>query len=559
MLSASVQITALLLSSFLYYLLSRWKATRNLPPGPRSLPIVGNILDLPPSGMPEYQHWAKFRERYGPVSSLTVLGTTLVIIQCERAVQEILIKTSSKSSGRPHLHFANDMCGLGGLTPNLTHNSMHRLHRKLMHQTMGTKNLVQKFYGIQDVESRRFLLRVLDDPDNVIAHIKTYVADLLIASGTGQARPGLLTCRSEASAIILRIAYGYSIEPHKVDPLVTLIERMMDNFSNAFVPMSWMVDILPFTEHLPSGFPGTSFKKKAQQWKEVTRMAAEIPYAFTVQQVSDAKNRESYVSALIDQGYDEEGQPWKPSREDEEAIKNSAAIIYGGGADTTVSTISSFVLAMMLYPNVQRRAQAEIDRVVGTNLPEFEDRERLPYVRALVKETMRWLPVVPIGTTHMADEEITYDGYRIPKGAYLLPSIWWFLHDPQVHPNPSSFDPERFLEPRNEPDPANHAFGYGRRICPGRHLAEDSLFLTISRFLSVFRVKKAIDDKGAEIDVKVDVTPGLISHPVKFPFRIEPRSIQHAELIRSSEIEYPWEEGDSRHLGEDHLKYLADY
>ncbi|KAF7558022.1 hypothetical protein G7046_g5928 [Stylonectria norvegica] len=529
MLFSSILIAAVLSGTLLAFAVKRWKARHKLPPGPKGLPLLGNIMDLPPPGTPEYKHWITLKDIYGAICSVTVLGTTMVILHCNRAVQDILVKRSTKTSGRPSFYFANEMCGFGGLTSNLTHGSMHRLHRKLMHQQMGTKSLVEKFYDVQDVESRRLLLRVLNNPADLIAHIKT-----------------------ESSAIILRITYGYSIEPHEVDPLVALIEQMMDNFSRALVPMTWLVDVVPFVKYLPAGLPGISFQKISRRWKEITRMATNIPYAFVLQQMASGQFKECYVSSLVEQHHNKSNDDWRPNKNEEDAIKNTAAIVYGGGADTTVSTLSSFVLAMLLFPEAQKHAQTEIDSVVGMErLPKFEDRDRLPYVNALVKETLRWLPVVPIGTAHMVEEELEYAGYVIPKGAYLLPSIWWLLHDPQTHPNPSVFDPNRFLLPRNEPDPANHVFGYGRRICPGRHIADDNLFLAISRFLAVFNVSKAVDEQGKEIDVKVDVTPGLISHPVKFPYAVVARSTKHAELVRSTEKDFPWEESDAGRLKKD--------
>ena len=81
---------------------------------------------------------------------------------------------------------------------------------------------------------------------------------------------------------------------------------------------------------------------------------------------------------------------------------------------------------MALFPEAQRKAQEEIDRVVGTDrLPTFEDRENLPYVDALVKEALRWHPVVPMGVPHVTTEDDIYEGYFIPKGSILLPNIWY--------------------------------------------------------------------------------------------------------------------------------------
>lgn len=334
---------------------------------------------------------------------------------------------------------------------------------------------------------------------------------------------------------------------------------MMDNFSQAINPMVWAVDMFPQMRHLPEWLPGMSFQKTGRKWLRETRTAIEAPYAFVKRQTQAGPPlRQSYVSSMLELYGTKGDAGWTLSRDHEEAIKNTAAIVYGGGADTTVSTMSSLILAMVLNPEVQRRAQREIDDVLGADegglrLPEFRDRPRLPYVNAVVKEALRWLPVVPIGTAHVADEELEYAGYRIPKGAYLLPAIWWFLHDPETHPDPETFEPERFLPPREEPDPAEHAFGYGRRICPGRHLADDNLYLTIARLLAAFDVGRALDARGRPLDAGIGMTPGLISHPRPFPYSIRPRSAAHAALVRAAEVEYPWEESDAVLLEKGHF------
>lgn len=361
-------------------------------------------------------------------------------------------------------------------------------------------------------------------------------------------------CNSEAAAIILRIIYGYSIEPRKVDPLVSLIETMMIHFSDAFVPLSWAVDIFPSLNNLPDWFPGTSFKKTAREWRRVTDQSLDVPYDFVMKQMSTGTNRPSYVSNLMSKSFKNDQGTGKPTKEDIDAVKATATIMYGGGADTTVSTISSFILAMIKFPEVQKKAQAEIDRVTGgERLPNFDDEKDMPYIRALCKEALRWMPVVPTTTTHMTEEELEYGGYRIPKGTYLIPSTWALLHDPEVYPDPSAFEPERYIEPRNEPDPAEYAFGYGRRICPGRYLAEDSIFMTCVRFLAVFNMRKAVGEDGKEIDVVVDGTPGLISHPADYAYSITPRSDKHVELVRAAERAHPWEESDAPSLSKDSL------
>ncbi|KAK2011616.1 cytochrome P450 [Colletotrichum eremochloae] len=522
------QIIIALVGLGVYYIFFR-KPTSTLPPGPRGLPILGNIRDLPQPGQAEYQHWVKFKDAYGPVSSVTVAGQTLVLIHDQEAVVHLLEKNSLKTSNRPTQPFAVDHCGFGDFLPVLQYGTRFRRQRKLVHQVLGTAKSASEFRNVQDVESRRFLLRILKTPDELMTHAKT-----------------------EAAAIILKIVYGYSIEVDTVDPLTNLVQLLMDNFSRAFVPMAWPVDVLPALDYFPEGFPLTSFKRVGRQWRRINEIVVDTPYQFVRRQMARSTNRQSFVSSVVD----DLGNPGKNgtslSEEDEHDIKFAAAILYGGGADTTTSTISSFVLAMLMFPDVQKKAQMEIDRVVGSDrLPSFDDQPRLPYINALVKEALRWFPVVPVGTAHATNADIFYKGYRIPKNSYLLPSIWWFLHDPNVYKDPSSFNPDRFLEPRNEPDPGEHAFGYGRRICPGRYLAVESLYITLSRMLAVFSVKKAVDSEGREMEPQFHAGPGLVSHPGHFPFSVSPRSEKHARLIQAVEEDHPWDASDSKLLDGD--------
>ncbi|KAG6021239.1 hypothetical protein E4U40_005441 [Claviceps sp. LM458 group G5] len=497
-----------------------------LPPGPKGLPIFGNVFDLPPAGIPEYEHWLTHKDAYGPISSISILGTTIVILHSYEAQQELLVKKSSKTTARPTFYFSS-MCGLGNVTPITTSGPVLRQHRKLMHQQLGTRMLVERFSGTQDAETKRFLLRVLEYPEGLMDHIKT-----------------------QASAIILKIVYGYSIEPHQADPLVTIIERAMVVFSKTVLPFAWAVDMIPQLRHLPSWLPGVSFHKTVQQWKQVAERMIDVPYNFVRQQMSSGSFTPSFVSKNIERSGEKLGEKCVLDETEETALKNSAASLFGGGADTSVSSLRSMLLALILYPEVQRRAQQEIDKVVGGDrLPGFQDRDHLPYVNALVKETHRWMPVVPVGTTHVTEEEMTISGYRIPKGAFLLPSIWWFTHDPDKYANPSVFDPDRFLAPRNEgPDPKDHVFGYGRRRCPGRYLADDTLFLTISRIIATMNVTAKLDDQGRPVDLKKQASPGLMSHPEPFSYRIAPRTAKHAELIRAAAMDHPWEKSDSVHL-----------
>lgn len=145
-----------------------------LPPGPKPLPIVGNIKDLPPSDVPEFQHWLKHKDAYGPVSSVSVLGLTIVLLHDKQAARALLEKQSKACSGRPSTLFGGKLCGYGKWIVMQQNDDNLRRSRKLMHQQLGTKSLVAaEFSKIQEAEVHRFLYRMLKNPDTLVQHLKT--------------------------------------------------------------------------------------------------------------------------------------------------------------------------------------------------------------------------------------------------------------------------------------------------------------------------------------------------------------------------------------------------
>ena len=113
-----------------------------------------------------------------------------------------------------------------------------------------------------------------------------------------------------------------------------------------------------------------------------------------------------------------------------------------------------------------------------------------------------------------------------------------------------TFKPERFLGVDGrapEPDTHTLSFGFGRRICPGRELADASVYLTIVKALAVFKIGKAVEN-GKVVEPIVQFQPGIISHPVPYKISVAPRNEKAAALIRSVEEEYPWQESDSKEL-----------
>jgi len=195
---------------------------------------------------------------------------------------------------------------------------------------------------------------------------------------------------------------------------------------------------------------------------------------------------------------------------------------------------------MVLNPEVAKRAQRELDELFEEvqRLPSFNDIGRLPYIDCIVKEVFRINPAAPLGVAHSLMENDTYKGWSIPAGSIVVANQWQMMHDERYYPEPDRFSPERFLEPKLAPglveaahDPSNIVFGFGRRICPGQHFAEDVIWLTIANVLTVFDILPAIDPvSGKELLPKVEYHSSTTSEPKPFACRVVPRQ-KYASMI----------------------------
>jgi len=190
---------------------------------------------------------------------------------------------------------------------------------------------------------------------------------------------------------------------------------------------------------------------------------------------------------------------------------------------------------MVAFPEAQRRAQAELDAVVGRDrLPTFSDAPHLPYIHAIVRETLRWRPVAPLGVPHVATHEDWYEGMYIPKGTACIANIWQCNHDRAVYGDDADdFRPERFLDERDPNQEGHSAYGFGRRACVGKLLANDALFMDVARTLWAVNIERVRDESGNELlpdtDGLGDV--GLFINPAPFDCKITPRFREVKSLL----------------------------
>ncbi|KAG0691872.1 cytochrome P450 [Suillus ampliporus] len=435
-----------------------------LPPGPRGLPLLGIIFNVPVK-----EHWIKFADwsrEYGDLLSGMVLGRQFIVINSVEVAEDLLEKQSALYSDRPRSIMAGELSGWGKILLLSDYNNWLRKQRKQFALDVGSPQIIRELFPMLAYENAKLLNNILGNPEALQSHI-----------------------RSALTSVALRLSHGYEvIEPQ--DKLVELADQANGQLSITTAPGRFYVDIIPLFKYIPSWMPGATFKRSASFYADTLRQMMESAHEYPMHQIAAGTAPRSMMSRLL------AGKSFTPG--DEDFAKWAAASLYQGGADTPVSSAYAFFLAMTLYPNVQKKAQEELDSVIGTDrLPSFADRASLPYLEALFTELLRWHSPAPI-TIRNAKEDFVYQGYLIPKGSAVIGNIWGMMRDERVYASPSEFRPERFLGLEPEPDPKKACFGFGRRRCPGRFLADSSVWLICATSLAAFNVSKCIEG-GVEI------------------------------------------------------------
>ncbi|CCL99951.1 uncharacterized protein FIBRA_01976 [Fibroporia radiculosa] len=323
---------------------------------------------------------------------------------------------------------------------------------------------------------------------------------------------------------MVEISFGRTVTSLD-DELVTLAENTFTAILETGGAATTLVDLFPILRFWPTWLPGLEFKRRASEIAQMLRITMDVPYEGVVKEMAAGVNKPSLLASLIEK-LSIEGVV---TEEDEEDLKGAITTVYAGGTDTTMTAIMTFILAMVMHPNIFLKAQAEVDQVTkGSRLPEFDDRHSLPYLECVLKEVYRWGCPLPLGVPHRLIEDDEYNGYHLPGGSTIIPNIWAMTRREDIYPDPERFFPERFESMDDETfelyDPRKLIFGFGRRICPGRTFADNSVWIAAASILSALDIRKARDQTGEEISPVPVFKSGFTRHVLPFECDIRPRS-----------------------------------
>ncbi|KZW01755.1 cytochrome P450 [Exidia glandulosa HHB12029] len=476
------------------------------PPGPPARGLVGNLKDVPTEL--EWETYTEWGKKYGPILHFRILTNHVIVLNSFEAAVALLDKRSAVYSNRPTFTMQGELMGWQWNTA-LMNGDRWRAHRRILHHYLHES--MAKNYRPTHARAVVQLLRALiDSPDDFYQHVRRW-----------------------AAASILPISHGIDVTVDKTgDNWIELADEAMRTIATAGLPGAWAVDWIPALKYVPEWFPGASFQRKAKEWSKLAMQMRDATFDLVQSQMRSGTAPPSVAAELSQNGFAGEPVP-------EEVTRNVAGALYLGGADTTVSVVQSFIYSMVLNQEDQRLAQAEIDRVVGQDrLPEYSDKESLPYVNAVILEVYRLYPSVPLGIPHCAQEDDVYMGMRIPKGATVLANTWGILRNEDTYPESHSFRPQRFFRDGRVdptvPDPRIPVFGWGRRVCVGEPVAEASIWLAITSILACFSITPAKDEHENDSIPKLQLRSGLVTSPRPFSCTITPRSTALKQLVASA-------------------------
>ncbi|KAB5591991.1 Cytochrome P450 family protein [Ceratobasidium theobromae] len=481
------------------------------PPSPKSYPLLGNLLSIPPG--PEHLAYMKLGEQLNSdIIFLKVFGHSIIILNSAQAASDLLDKRSARYADRycPPMIKEPSLVDWSTIPSLVEYGDVWRHYRRLMNNWLNSR-AVGQFNKLQENQTRLLLKRLLELSS--------------LPAPFEQVRHEFFFTMASS---MFQLGYGYTLQGDQ-DPFFLRAQSAIDQVTEAGMFTNFFVNILPILNRVPDWFPGTGWKQTARTWRANKERAVDEPYEWTKAQVESGTASPSILSALL-QGHSLTSDLC--NEEKEKRLKQLAIVMFAGGTDTTSNVLVVLAAAMVLHPLVQERAQKEIDTILGPGvLPTMSDRQRLPYIDNVILELLRWHPVTPTGVAHRCFEDDVYRGYNIEKGSIVIGNLWAMSRDESFYKDPNAFNPDRFLDPKVPPLPG---FGWGRR-CPGIYFADASLFLGVTSLLATFSFLRKKDAQGNEIIPKIEPTHNSIVmglNPFEFEFR--PRSEKHRQLILES-------------------------
>ncbi|KAM4042296.1 cytochrome P450 2C23-like [Anomaloglossus baeobatrachus] len=487
-----MELISLLISlAVILYLATVFKNRKkysNFPPGPKPLPLIGNMNLI--SKRKPYQSFIEISKTYGPVFSVQVGTKTLVVLCGYDAVKEALINNAEEFAGRPLSAMGSKLShGYGIISANGENWKVMRRFTlsTLRDYGMGKKGIEDKITEECDCLMQKFI-SFGGKPFNNQTIINAAVANIIVS-------------------ILMDHRYEYD------DPTVLKLMRLINE--NLSVADNIIVKLYNSFPTLIGWLPGVHNKIFANH----KNMQNFIRETFTRKEKElDVNNQRNLIDAFL--AKQQEGKPESKLYYHNKNLGILVSNLFAAGMETTSTTLRWGLLLMMKYPEIQKKVQCEIENVIGSAQPQVEHRKEMPYTDAVIHEIQRFGDIVPGNLPHATTNDVTFRGYFLPKGTTVIPLLHSVLRDKAFFEKPDEFYPDHFLDSNGKfkKNEAFIPFSLGKRSCAGENLAKMELFLFFTTLLQNFTFKAP---PGAELDLSP--APGFTNAPLPHEICAIPR------------------------------------
>ncbi|XP_052483632.1 carnosic acid synthase isoform X1 [Gossypium raimondii] len=451
----------------LWFVKKSKKIVAQLPPGPRGLPIVGYLPFLGTDNL--HLSFTELAATYGPSFKLWLGNKLCVVISSPELAKEVVRDHDVTFSERdPPIAAQVASFGCNDISFDSYSNPRWKNKRKVLATELLTNARLNACYGLRREQVMNGLKDVYENVGKPIDIGKwTYLVALnaAISMILGGELPG---------------EKGAAIEGN-----------LKENSSESMVLMGKpnVSDIFPAIARFDIQGIERRMRKISQQFNRLLESVIEM----AIDKEKDKKSSEQKLGFLelllhLERNNNEDNA--SPLTMDE--VKGLLVDILVGGTDTTTTMVEWTMAVLMQHPEIMEKVKKELSDVVGVNnTVEEYHLSNLSYLNAVIKETFRLHPALPLLVPRCPARSVHLNGYTIPKGSRLFINMWCIHRDPLIWENPLEFRPERFL---NDPDNSNHygndfrfmPFGSGRRKCPGIPLEEKLLFFILASLLHSF-------------------------------------------------------------------------
>ncbi|XP_053236389.1 cytochrome P450 2K6-like [Podarcis raffonei] len=483
----------ILMISFVLKLGTFWnKSSQNLPPGPRPLPLIGNLHIM--DRKRPHRTMLKLSKQYGPVLGIQMGPQKTVVLTGYETVKEALVNQADAFADRPIVPLFQEVAeGFGVIFSN---GENWKVMRRFALSTLRDYGMGKRTIEDRILEECSVLIKKFEsyegNPFETTTIMNAAVANIIVA-------------------ILLDKRFDYE------DPTyVRLLKLVNENVRLAG----------SFSVTLYNMFPALGFLLGAR--KTIIQNRDEL-FAFInatfIKHLRDLdeNDQRSFIDSFLIQQQEEEKKKKMNAYFHNENLKTVVANLFAAGMETTSTTLRWGLLLMMKYPEIQIKVQEEIAKVVGSSQPRIEHRTKMPYTDAVIHEIQRFADIVPTNLPHATATDVTLNGYFIPKGTYIIPLLSSVLHDESQWEKPHKFYPEHFLNSEGKfvKRDAFMPFSAGRRACLGETLAKTELFLFFTSLLQRFTFQPPPGTSQEDLDLTPAI--GLTTSPMPHQLCALPR------------------------------------